>query len=188
MPRPLLLWIDDLQWCDSETLEWLHFLLRFAPRSHLLLLGTARSEESPAEHPLSVLARQLRAEGKLTTLELAPLDAAETARLASQIEGHELDMAASVRLYHETEGNPLFVVEAVRAGIGGTAAADASAPVESLLTNTSTLPPRVYAVIAGRLAQLSADARSVAELGAALGRALTLSLLLQAGTLERFSG
>ena len=29
--QPLLLLIDDLQWCDQETLEWLHFLLRFDP-------------------------------------------------------------------------------------------------------------------------------------------------------------
>jgi hypothetical protein len=27
-PQPLLLLIDDLQWCDQETLQWLHFLLR----------------------------------------------------------------------------------------------------------------------------------------------------------------
>ena len=27
--QPVLLLIDDLQWCDQETLEWLHFLLRF---------------------------------------------------------------------------------------------------------------------------------------------------------------
>src|SRR5262249_47257906 len=27
-PQPLLLLIDDLQWCDQETMEWLHYLLR----------------------------------------------------------------------------------------------------------------------------------------------------------------
>ncbi|HMP40971.1 MAG TPA: hypothetical protein PKA05_11365, partial [Roseiflexaceae bacterium] len=43
------------------------------------------------------------------------------------------------------------------------------------------LPPRVYAVIAGRLAQLSPPARKVAELGAAIGRAFTLDMLLHAG-------
>ncbi len=31
--QPLLLTIDDLQWCDRDTLEWLHFLLRFDRRS-----------------------------------------------------------------------------------------------------------------------------------------------------------
>ncbi|MEZ4581092.1 MAG: hypothetical protein R3A10_05495 [Caldilineaceae bacterium] len=28
--QPLLLLLDDLQWCDAETLTWLHFFLRFA--------------------------------------------------------------------------------------------------------------------------------------------------------------
>ena len=43
------------------------------------------------------------------------------------------------------------------------------------------LPPRVQAIIAGRLAQLSPAARAVAETGAAVGRAFTLDLLLRAG-------
>jgi DNA-binding SARP family transcriptional activator len=37
---PLLLLIDDLQWCDQETLEWLHFLLRFDAKARLLVVGT----------------------------------------------------------------------------------------------------------------------------------------------------
>ena len=44
-PQPLLLVIDDLQWCDRETLEWLHFLLRFDPKKRLLVVGTVRLEE-----------------------------------------------------------------------------------------------------------------------------------------------
>jgi predicted ATPase len=180
-PRPLLLWIDDLQWCDQETLEWLHFLLRFEPRNALLILGTARSEESPPDHPLSALARQLRAEDRIVSIELSPLDAAETAKLAFQVQGQTLDASVSVRLYRETEGNPLFVVEAVRAGIAHTV----TSPVDTLTATTSpnspNLPPRVHAIIAGRLAQLSPTARKVAEIGAAIGRAFMLGLLLLAG-------
>ena len=82
---PLLLWIDDLQWCDVETLEWLHYLLRFDATLPLLIVGTARSEESPPDHPLAVLARQLRSEGRFISVELPPLDAAETARLATSL-------------------------------------------------------------------------------------------------------
>jgi DNA-binding SARP family transcriptional activator len=179
-PPPLLLWIDDLQWCDPETFEWLHFLLRFRPRSALLVLGTARCEESPPEHPLVRLTRQLRADDRLTSIELAPLDATETARLASQIEGYELDIGATLGLFRQTEGNPLFVIEMVRAGIDNLVSAEA--PVLADANHSlDELPPRVYAVIAGRLAQLSPIARQVVETGAAIGRAFAIDLLLQVG-------
>lgn len=180
-PRPMLLWIDDLQWCDPETLEWLHFLLRFEASSSVLVLGTARSEELPPDHPLVGWARQLRSEGKLISIELSPLDAAETAKLAAEIGERELDATTAIRLYRETEGNPLFVVETVRAGMGESASHDVATTAHSRTRESRTLPPRVYAVIAGRLARLSPAARHVAELGAAMGRAFTLELLLRAG-------
>ena len=175
--QPLLLWIDDLQWCDQETMDWLHFLLRFGPNAPLLILGTARSEESPPEHPVSLLARQLRMENKITTLELSPLDAAETAKLASQVQEHELNDGETIRLFRETEGNPLFVVETVRASMTGSTGVESS----DWDAETHVLPPRVHAVIVGRLVQLSPQARKVAEIGAAIGRAFTLDLLMHAG-------
>ena len=30
--RPLLLFLDDVQWCDRDTLDWLHFLTRLCLR------------------------------------------------------------------------------------------------------------------------------------------------------------
>ncbi len=180
-PQPLLLWIDDLQWCDQETLEWLHFLLRFEPRSPILLLGTARSEESPPDHPLSALTRQLRADDRVSSIELAPFDAAETAKLASQVQGQSLEDTANVRLYRETEGNPLFVVEMVRAGLPPALTTQPEAWRAVTSPDAPNLPPRVQAIIAGRLAQLSPTARTVAEMGAAVGRAFTLDLLLHIG-------
>jgi DNA-binding SARP family transcriptional activator len=180
-PRPLLLWIDDLQWCDPETIEWLHFLLRYEPRSALLVLGTARSEELPPDHPLVALARQLRDEGKLDSIELAPLDAAEAARLASQVAERQMNEAEAIFLYRQTEGNPLFVVETVRAGMDAELTVETPNPDEPPSSEAHALPPRVYAVIARRLAQLSPLARKVAEMGAANGRAFSLDLLVQAG-------
>ena len=180
---PLLLWIDDLQWCDVETLEWLHYLLRFDATLPLLIVGTARSEESPPDHPLAVLARQLRSEGRFISVELPPLDAAETARLAAQVQGYEPDTDALVRLYRQTEGNPLFVVETMRAG-PLLPAADAppadNAQMALHVNGAHTLPPRVYAVIERRIAQLTAPARKAADLGAVVGRAFTWEILTAA--------
>src|SRR5260370_19076022 len=54
--RPILLLIDDLQWCPPDTLEWLHFLLRYNDRSRLMLLAPVRTEDGhTATPPLALL-------------------------------------------------------------------------------------------------------------------------------------
>jgi DNA-binding SARP family transcriptional activator/predicted ATPase len=163
-PQPTLLLIDDLQWCDRETLEWLHFLARFDAGARLLVLGTARPEELDAAHPLAGLLRDLRGSEQLAELALEPLDAAETAELAAQVGNRALGVDAATRLYHQTEGNPLFIVETMRAESAG---GGHRTPQQGL----PGLPPRAHAVIAGRLAQLSEGAREVAAAAAVAGRA-----------------
>ena len=122
-PQPLVLLVDDLQWCDRESIEWLHYLLRFDPHARMLVVGTARDEEIPGQHPLRGLLLHLRA-GRIPVAEIAlePLDAAETASLAGHVARRELDELAALRLFRETEGNPLFVVEMARAGLGAATA------------------------------------------------------------------
>jgi DNA-binding SARP family transcriptional activator len=171
-PPPLLLLIDDLQWCDRETIEWLHFLSRFDPEGRLLVLGTARSEELDAAHPLPALLRHLRSASRLVEIGLEPLDAAETADLAAQVGSRALDATAATRLYRETEGNPLFIVETVRAESAG---GPPGAPEHGI----PGLPPRAHAVIAGRLAQLSDHAREIAAAAAVVGRAFALDVLVR---------
>ena len=70
--RPLLLVIDDLQWCERETLEWLRYLLRQTMRAPLLVLGTVRAEEVAPDHPLVALIADLRHAGQLTEIALGP--------------------------------------------------------------------------------------------------------------------
>ncbi len=74
-PQPLLLLIDDVQWCDRETLQWLHFLLRFDPRKRVLVIGTARLEELLPGRPDAEWLAQLRSDGNVIELALDPLDA-----------------------------------------------------------------------------------------------------------------
>src|SRR5437588_2279768 len=105
-PQPLLLLLDDLQWCDQETLAWLHFLLRFDPMARLLVVGCARQEELLPSHPLRTLLLHLRNTMRATEIPLEPLDAAETAKLASQVTKRELDLDEGLHLYHETGGYP----------------------------------------------------------------------------------
>jgi len=171
--RPLLLVVDDLQWCDRESLEWLHFLLRFDPRAPLLVVGTCRPEELDEDCPLAQTLPTLHRDVRLQELELGPLDEASTAALATNLAEGSLEATEIRRLYLETEGNPLFVVESLRAG----------QPTSAFLSDLtdSPLPPRVQAVLATRLAQLSAPARQLAEVAATIGRQFTFPVLQAAG-------
>lgn len=170
-PQPLLLLIDDLQWCDPETLQWLRFLLRFEPAPSVLVAGTVRSEELPRNHPVHELRLRVKEESGVTEIMLEALDAAETAALAVQVANRAFDAETTTRLFRETEGNPLFVVEMLRSDGGRGLAANADG---------SGLPPRVKAVIAARLAQLSPSAREVVSAVATVARACELSILAQA--------
>ncbi len=170
--QPLLLLLDDLQWCDRETLEWLHYLLRFDAHARLLIMSTVRPEEPTPAHPLEALLAALRRDGQVTEIALGPLDAAETALLAGHLAGGGLNAELAVHLYRETEGNPLFVVEAMRMGVG---AAKDTGPQVAL--HGFGRSPTVQAVITARLAQLSPQAHELVGLAAVIGRAFTFEVL-----------
>ena len=55
---------------------------------------------------------------------------------------------------------------------------------QSPLDDARALPPRVHAVLVGRLLQLSPSARAFVELAATIGRAFTLDLLIAASNAD----
>jgi DNA-binding SARP family transcriptional activator/tetratricopeptide (TPR) repeat protein len=174
--QPLLLLMDDLQWCSQEMLEWLRYLLRFQPAAKVLIVGTLRVEEIDTKHPLTRLLLDLRNANQLTEIDLKRLDAAESAHLAQHVLRREMATNEATQLYRDTEGNPLFVVEMARAGLGQA--------VTDGVEATLRLPPRVHAVITARLAQLSEAALAVMHLGATIGRVFGLDVLTHASQLD----
>jgi DNA-binding SARP family transcriptional activator len=178
--QPLLLVIDDLQWCERETLEWLRYLLRQTPQASLVVLGTVRAEEITPDHPLIAFMAELRHTQQLTEIGLGPLDAADTAMLGARIAGHALNAAQAERLYTDTEGNPLFVVEQVRAGFLDQPQALANADDGSIALGVPEYPERMKATLAWRLGQLSPEAHNLASLASVVGREFSVDLLFEA--------
>ncbi len=156
--RPMLLVADDIQWCDNQTLQLLHYLLRAEPRAPLLVAATLRQEQTHQDDAVQDLLAGAQALDRLSLIELGPLSSRETAELAG------VPLAQAERLFDETEGNPLFVVEAVRAGW----------PAEAALT------PKVQAVIEARLSWLSKPARDLVGLASAIGREFSAEVLADA--------
>ena len=157
--KPALLYLDDLQWCDPESFEWLNALLNSSAAAGVLLLGTVRAEETHRDHPFQRFLAGLRQSGIVLEIALEPLDAEETVELARLESSKPLGSANLDGIFRATRGNPLFVVESVRAGLQST---------------------RVHAVIAARLAQLTAPSYEMAGIASVVGRPFSFELLEKA--------
>jgi len=154
--KPLLLFLDDMQWCDPDSFEWLTALLTSSAGAGVLVLGTVRAEETGREHPFTRFLAALRTSGIVLEIPLEPLDAGETAELARLESVKPIEDGNLQDIYQATRGNPLFVVESVRAGLQST---------------------RVHAVIVSRLAQLSAASYELAGVASVVGRPFSFELL-----------
>jgi DNA-binding SARP family transcriptional activator len=168
---PLVLVLDDLQWADGDTLEWLQYFARAGAGARCLVVSTLRAEEEQDNPPLGRLLAHLERDQLLTTIALGPLDRTATALLAGEVTGQPLDEPALARTFRETEGHPLFIVERGRMALAGEPAAGG-------------VLPHVQSVVAARLALLSPEARAAAEVAAAIGRDFRFDLLAQASDLE----
>jgi DNA-binding SARP family transcriptional activator len=150
--------IDDLQWCDTETIELIGYLVRSEPQAPILIIGTVRWEELPDRHPLPGLVDALRRDQAVTVVAIDPLDHASTVALAAKLKDvDEVDAELADRLWTETEGNPLFIIETIQAGI-------------SPYDEQDILTPTMRAVLRARLGQLTEGAQKLAEIGAIFGR------------------
>ncbi len=174
--RPLLLLIDDLQWCDGETLDWLHYLLQFDIQHPLLILATVRQADVADEHRYRPFRLALQRRDRLDEIHLMPLTVDDTAVLANDLSSEALTPEQAAVLFQDTEGNPLFVVETLQMG-GEIAQMDLTGPTAG--HSISSLPPKVTAVLQQRLAQLTSSTQQLVQLAAVIGRDFTFDTLAQ---------
>ena len=168
--RPTLLILDNLQWCDEETLAFLAFALALDPAAPLLVTATLRDDGSDDDAAPADWVARMRMSGLLSELALAPLEAQETGLLASRIAGRQLDEPDVALLQATTGGFPLYIVEAVR---GSQDLSNGSVPVGDLSS-----------VLRNRLGQVGTAAREIAGLAAAVGTDFSLDLLTEASDLD----
>lgn len=154
--RPLLLFMDDLQWCDVDSFDWIRHLLSSQSALGLLFLGTVRAEETGRNHPFTIFLTELRRAGVAVEIPLPPLDAAEVTELAGQESVRPILEGELTEIVRSTQGNPLFVLETVRAGAQSA---------------------RIQAVISARLASLTAASYELAGVASIVGRPFSFELL-----------
>ena len=110
--HPLVLFIDDLQWADSGSLELLYVLLRSEEIKHTLIIGAYRDNEVSISHPLMLMLNRLTSEEKkIKTLTLSELDNNDVDQLlADSLHQNVQNVAELTELVmNKTRGNPFFI-------------------------------------------------------------------------------
>ncbi len=185
--RPLVVFVDDLQWAGRTPLGFVDLVLSEEPVEGLLLVGAYREGEVDASHPLATpLSRWLDQDGVrhlrldnlpapgLVTMvaEMLHADPATAAGLAGAIEPH-------------ASGNPYETVEllnALRRG-GALTATAAGWRWDAAATRAHLGQSEVTGLLVARIDAMPPQSRQLVEAMACLGGRAELSLL-QAATAE----
>jgi tetratricopeptide (TPR) repeat protein len=187
--QPVIVLIDDLQWADELTLDFLERLPAewFASRPLLLLAAYRDEEAGPA-------IAALRRRPDVQHLALEGLDEASVGCAVADMLALAAPPAAVGRfLFRQSHGNPFYVAEYVRAAVAeglfyrtdaATLGALQQAEPSAERLRGLALPTSLLGLVGRRLDRLGPAAREVAEVGAVLGRQFDVALLQAAAGLD----
>jgi PAS domain S-box-containing protein len=115
--HPLVLFVDDLQWADADSLALLKALLVDDLHLSLLLIGSYRDNEVGPDHILHNFVRVVDEKQRLILeLSLAPLDCSHVNELVADVlrEDRQEVKPLSDLIYRKTDGNPFFTLQFLR--------------------------------------------------------------------------
>jgi predicted ATPase/two-component sensor histidine kinase len=116
--QPLVLFLDDLQWLDKATLQFLRQLLTEGAPAHLLLIGAWRDGEVGPAHPLMLTLDAIRGADQ-ATIEDMPLRPLQQPDLQALVVDAlhctpEQALGLAAVLQQRSEGNPFFAIRLLR--------------------------------------------------------------------------
>ena len=160
---PVLVVLDDVQWCDEASAELLHYVTRMNRHRPVMVVLAAREGELADNVPMLRVLRSLRRDGLLEEIALGPLKKDETAKLISEV-APEADVE---RVFEQSEGNPLLALELARA-----------------LREEPDVPATLTQLVRARVERLPAAAGDVLRWCAVIGYSFTVSRLAEVTSLE----
>jgi signal transduction histidine kinase len=192
--RPVVVFVDDLQWAGRTPLGFVDLMLSEAPVEGLLLVGAYRDGDVDASHPAAPMVARWRDQPGVRHLRLANLQVPSLVTMVAEM--LHVDRAAAAGLAEvigpHTSGNPYETVELLNAlrrdGVLTATAAGWRWDAAALRAHLGQ--SEVAGLLAARVEALPAQSRQVVEAMACLGGRAAVSLLqaatvAQAGVLEQ---
>jgi DNA-binding SARP family transcriptional activator/tetratricopeptide (TPR) repeat protein len=159
---PLVLAVDDVQWCDKASLRYLAFLVRRLEAVPVLVVGTVRTGEDDAHDGLLA---ELALEPAAVVLRPAPLSAEATAGIVAGRLGAPVSPLFTAACHRTTAGNPLLLRQLLR-GLEADGVRPDAAHADKVVAVGSRA---VSSMVLMRLRRLARDVTAVARAAAVLG-------------------
>jgi DNA-binding SARP family transcriptional activator len=176
--RPVALFLDDLHWADSATLEYLRYLMAQLKGLRVLVLGTYRVEEAQDQSPLRRWLDELGPGRSYQPITLQRLSTEETAQALALWLGSQTP-ATSSWLYGQTGGNPLFMRELVHSLLHSQMLSQDEEGrwcVMASESGSAYLPESMRELIGASLRRLSERERQLVGMMSVLGRSFEFDL------------
>jgi predicted ATPase len=183
-PRWTVLFVDDLHWIDTASVDLLRYLAHRLDGCAVWFIGAYQREGLPADHPLLKLRRSLVAEGRADLLQLDRLPASAMAEWVRALPGLSADQIARLSEYvvNRSEGNP-FVSSQLLKELRESATLREVHGVWRLDDGWTplarTIPFAVREVILLKLERLSPAGRALLGEASGLGESFSLQVLRQ---------
>lgn len=197
--RPLVLFLDDLQWADAVSVDLIRLLIEGSGRAHLLLVGAYRTCEVVEPHPVARLRADLeRARARLRQIALAPLGPAGVQSLVADAlaRGDLRHVAPLARIVSDkTRGNPFFIRQFLtglyREELITWSASRSAFVWDEARIRAAMISDDVIEIVTRKLARLAPSARILLKLGACIGHQFdlrTLAAIYERPLLETAAG
>ena len=115
--RPLVVFLDDLQWADSPSLKLIELIVTDPNSQYLLLIGAYRDNEVSATHPLIHTLEQIQQTGTIiNNIILQPLDIVHVSQLVADTLRTDIAKAKPLAdlVFKKTQGNPFFLTQLLK--------------------------------------------------------------------------
>jgi predicted ATPase/DNA-binding CsgD family transcriptional regulator len=177
--RPLLIVLENVHWADASSLELLHFTARQLAGQRIVIVCSYNAAQRESNPTLVNTERSLVGLGVATVIRLDPLTRAESDELLATVFGVEpMTMRGFASLlYERTRGNPFFTEEMLKSLVGSGKLRYEEGRWTGWDVADLDLPHTVRDAIVARLARLSAEGRTVADLAAVLGSRVSYTVL-----------
>ncbi|MGC9060896.1 MAG: BREX system ATP-binding domain-containing protein, partial [Thermoplasmata archaeon] len=170
--KPLLLVIDDLQWADSGTLSFIHYLSRAISDLPILTIAAYPDEymKVVGNTQFTETILNINIERNCMTLSLSPLGVNDVSVILGAILGTwKLPKELVEEIHERTGGNPLFVEEIGKA-IAEQELFDITQRKLKVDLGEIQLPTTVKSIISQRVSRFDEDTKKVLRACAILGR------------------